>query len=288
MLLYPEGNMIQHCGTKDCVDGPNHIYQGYHPGDEGCPDAIFPMDVNGVTAACLAVEKSKFDAVGGFDEEMTVCYNDVALCYDLINAGYVNCVRGDIRLIHKESVSRGTDDLNETKYRRLIKEHTRLYAKHALKNSPHPYYNINLAMRYAGTGPDYTRWMYKVKTKARKMTPAEIKAWKEAPVREDMEIAFDEIDAFKYVHIFGWSFATDYKFNHKTDRRMVIYDDKNFYLAELQSWYRPDAYKLKRIPNTEFCGFIAQFDNGLIEEGRYKLCLWTNIGKFETGKELIR
>ena len=120
------------------------------------------------------------------------------------------------------------------------------------------------------------------------MTPAEIKAWKEAPVREDMEIAFDEIDAFKYVHIFGWSFATDYKFNHKTDRRMVIYDDKNFYLAELQSWYRPDAYKLKRIPNTEFCGFIAQFDNGLIEEGRYKLCLWTNIGKFETGKELIR
>ena len=288
MLLYPEGNMIQHCGTKDCVDGPNHIYQGYHPGDEGCLDAIFPMDVNGVTAACLAVEKSKFDSVGGFDEDMSVCYNDVALCYDLINAGYVNCVRGDIRLIHKESVSRGTDEVNETKYRRLIKEHTRLYAKHSLKDSPHPYYNINLAMRYAGTGPDYTRWMYKVKTKVRKMTPAEIKAWQEAPVREDTEIAFDEIDAFKYVHIFGWSYASDYKFNHKTDRKMVIYDDKNYYLAELQSWYRPDAYKIKRIPNTEFCGFIAQFDHELIEEGRYKLSLWSKIGKYDTGKELIR
>lgn len=288
MLLYPEGNMIQHCGTKDCVDGPNHIYQGYHPGDEGCPDAIFPNDVNGVTAACLAVEKSKFDSVGGFDEDMSVCYNDVALCYDLINAGYVNCVRGDVRLIHKESVSRGTDEVNETKYRRLIKEHARLYSTHALKNSPHPYYNINLAMRYAGTGPDYTRWMYKVKTSVRKMTPAEIKAWKEAPVREDTEIAFDEIDAFKFVHIFGWSYASDYKFNHKTDRKMVIYDDKNYYLAELQSWYRPDAYKIKRIPNTEFCGFIAQFDHELIEEGRYKLSLWSRIGKFDTGKELIR
>lgn len=288
MLLYPEGNMIQHCGTKDCVDGPNHIYQGYHPGDEGCPDALFPNDVNGVTAACLAVSRSKFDEVGGFDEEMSVCYNDVALCYDLINAGYVNCVRGDIRLIHKESVSRGTDDVNETKYRRLIKEHAHLYSKHALKDSPHPYYNINLAMRYAGTGPDYTRWMYKVKTKVREMTPAEVKAWENAKVIDDYSMAFDEIDSFKYVHIFGWGYAPGYNMNHKTDRKMVIYDDKHHYVAELQSWYRPDAYKIQRIPNTEFCGFIAQFDHELIEEGRYKLSLWTNIGKADTGKELIR
>ncbi len=288
LLLYPENNMIQHCGTKDCLDGPNHIYQGYHPGDEECPDATFPNNVNGVTAACLAVEKKKFDQVGGFDEEMSVCYNDVALCYDLINAGYANCVRGDVCLIHKESVSRGTDEINETKYRRLIGEHRRLYAKHALKNMPHPYYNINQSMRYADVGPDYTKWMYRVKTSVRKMTPSEIESWKNAPVSEDTEIAFDEIDAFKNVHIVGWSYASGYKYNYRTNRRMVLYDDRNYYLAEMKCWYRPDAFKVRMVPNTEFCGFVVQFDHELIEEGTYKLSLWTKLGKYDTGKELIR
>ncbi len=288
LLMYPTDNMIQHAGTKDCVDGPNHIYQGYHPGDPACADAFFPNNVNAVTAACLAVDAEKFRSVGGFDENMSVCYNDVALCYDLINGGYVNCMRGDISLIHKESVSRGTDSINEAKYRRLISEHEILYSKHALKDSPHPFYNVNLARRYAGKGPDYTRWMYMVKTKVRRMRKSEIDKWKNAPVREDMKIAFDEIDSFKNVHIFGWSYAENYPFNHRTNRRMVIYDDKNFYLAELKEWYRPDAYVLQRKPNTEYCGFRAQFDKELIEEGRYHLSLWTDIGKMDLQEELIR
>ncbi len=287
LLVYPDMNMIQHCGTKDCEDGPNHIYQGYYLTDPECSDAIYPADVNGVTAACLAIRKTVFEEAGRFDENMHVCYNDVALCFDLINAGYVNCVRGDVMLVHKESVSRG-QDTGEEKFRRLLKEHEYLYAHHALKDSPHPFYNVNLTYRHSDNKPDYSKWMYDVSTQVREMTEEEIKAWESAPVRDDMKICLDECDAFKYVHLIGWSYAENYKRNYRLKRRMVIYDGDHHYVAELLDWYRPDVYAIVRHKDMEYCGFRAKFGKDLIETGTYRLSLWTDIGKSDPGRELIR
>ena len=287
LLVYPDNNMIQHAGTKDSEDGPNHIYQGYYLDDPECADAVYPADVNGVTAACLAIRKTVFESIGRFDEKMHVCYNDVALCFDLVNAGYVNCVRGDIRLIHKESVSRG-QDTSEEKFRRLLAEHEYLYAHHALKDSPHPFYNVNLTYRHSDNKPNYSKWMYDVKTSVRQMSAEEIEEWKKAPVRDDYRICFDECDSFKFIHFFGWAYAEKCRRNHTLSRRLVIYNDGHYYIAELSDWYRPDVFAITRIKNSEYCGFRAKFDKSLIEEGTYSLSFWSEIGRKDTENKLIR
>ena len=45
-----------------------------------------------VTGACLAIERSKFELVGGFDERIHVSYTDVDLCMDLSDRGFFNIV----------------------------------------------------------------------------------------------------------------------------------------------------------------------------------------------------
>ena len=61
-----------------------------------------------VTAACLAVERRKFEAVGGFDERFVVAGNDVDLCLALTRAGHRSLCVPHAVLIHDESRSRGS------------------------------------------------------------------------------------------------------------------------------------------------------------------------------------
>ena len=98
------------------------------------------------------------------------------------------------------------------------------------------------------------------------MTDSEIREWENAPVREDYKICFDECDSFKCIHLFGWAYAENYDKNYTQRRKMVIYNDKHHYLAELGDWYRPDVYSLNMTKDTEYCGFRAKFDKKLIEE----------------------
>jgi O-antigen biosynthesis protein len=105
-----------------------------------------------VTAACLVVDKGKFDAVGGFDEVgLPVAYNDVDLCLKLHAAGYRNLYTPYAKLLHKESASRIKDFTRErrTAYEAegaKLKERWR----HVLVADPH--YNPNLTQ----TKEDFT------------------------------------------------------------------------------------------------------------------------------------
>lgn len=38
------------------------------------------MNVSAVTAACMMMKKEVFEEVGGFEEELSVAFNDVDLC----------------------------------------------------------------------------------------------------------------------------------------------------------------------------------------------------------------
>ena len=67
------------------------------------------QDVSAVTAACLAIRKDVFEQVGGFDESLTVAFNDVDFCLKARAAGYRNVWTPFATLIHHESVSRGRD-----------------------------------------------------------------------------------------------------------------------------------------------------------------------------------
>lgn len=56
----------------------------------------------GVTAACLLIEKTKFDEVDGFEEAYWYGYEDVDLCLKLVDKGYKNIINNAAVLFHYE------------------------------------------------------------------------------------------------------------------------------------------------------------------------------------------
>jgi len=110
-LLYPDGS-IQHAGVAVGLgDAAGHAHRFLRQGKTGYFNRPhIPHYVSAVTAACLVVEKHKFDAVGGLDEEnLAIAFNDVDLCLKLEAAGWRNVYTPYAVLIHHESKSRGKD-----------------------------------------------------------------------------------------------------------------------------------------------------------------------------------
>lgn len=111
-LHYPDGR-IQHAGVATGL-GPQgiagHEFRG-QPGDTPGPQSrlLVQREVSAVTAACMLLERRKFEEVGGFDEALAVAFNDVDLCLRLRGAGYRNLWTPHARLIHAESATRGSD-----------------------------------------------------------------------------------------------------------------------------------------------------------------------------------
>jgi GT2 family glycosyltransferase len=67
---------------------------------------MLPSNDLAVTGACLMTRRACFDAVGGFDVDLPVDYNDVAFCLALRDEGYRSVYVPDVRLLHFESVTR--------------------------------------------------------------------------------------------------------------------------------------------------------------------------------------
>lgn len=110
-LLYPDGS-TQHAGIVTGIGGgAAHAHRFLPPNDLGYfARAHLPQFVSAVTAACLVVEKSKFEAVGGFDaENFAVAFNDVDLCLKLTARGWKSFYEARAVLVHHESKSRGID-----------------------------------------------------------------------------------------------------------------------------------------------------------------------------------
>jgi GT2 family glycosyltransferase len=106
--------------------------------------------VSAVTAACLVVEKSRFEAVGGLDaENLPVAYNDVDLCLKLEKAGWHNIYVPHAVLLHHESKSRGQDSSPEN-VDRYTRELNVLQQRWGTKSYVDPRLNSNLD-RYSET-----------------------------------------------------------------------------------------------------------------------------------------
>src|SRR5206468_8199241 len=90
-LFYPNG-LVQHAGVAVGIGGfAEHPWARLHPA--AFPDAgpsYWVRNFLSVTAACMMVERRKFEAVAGFDERFTVCGGDVDLGIRLHEAGYWN------------------------------------------------------------------------------------------------------------------------------------------------------------------------------------------------------
>lgn len=98
-----------------------------------------------VTGACMMVEKKLFNLVGGFDEELSVAYNDVDFCLKLLEKGYYNVVLPYVRAYHYESHTRGSDFEGE-KRERLLKEAAIMQKRWHKYIARDPFYNPNLTL----------------------------------------------------------------------------------------------------------------------------------------------
>lgn len=146
-LYYPGGIQFQHAGVLNLHIGPGHCLYGekdnlnYYYGRN-----LLDYNFCAVTGACLMVERKKFEEAGGFDEGLPVAYNDVALCFRLVELGYYNVLRNDVALVHHESVSRGLDEASQKKEARRKREMKKLYEKYPkFAGGYDPCYNPNLA-----------------------------------------------------------------------------------------------------------------------------------------------
>lgn len=110
LLTYPDGT-VQHAGAALGLHGyAGHPFAGRRP-DEPTPfgaAADAPRNWLAVTAACLMVRRSAWDAVDGFDEGFVVAGNDVDLCLRLTAAGMRSLCLPHVVLLHDESKSRGS------------------------------------------------------------------------------------------------------------------------------------------------------------------------------------
>lgn len=110
-LLFPNG-LIQHAGVVVGMGGlSGHNYRRSKGNDNGYLNQLeSAREVLAVTAACIAVEREKFDAVGGFDaENLPVDLNDIDLCLRIAERGWTNMWTPEAVMIHAQSGSRGID-----------------------------------------------------------------------------------------------------------------------------------------------------------------------------------
>lgn len=107
-MLYPSGR-LQFAGTVIGLGGfAAHVNRGMDAQVPGYLGRLtVPHEVSAVTAACLLLEKRKFDAVHGFDAaRFPVDLNDVDLCLRLNGRGWRSLLVPTVKLMHCESATR--------------------------------------------------------------------------------------------------------------------------------------------------------------------------------------
>ncbi len=149
LLLY-EDNTIQHAGVVMGLGAlAGHAFNrvpASSPGHFG--QLLTPHNYSAVTGACMMCRREVFEAVGGFNEDLTIALNDVDLCLRMLEQGYRNILLPHAMLYHYESKSRGFEDSDE-KQARFAKEceYMKQRWKEIYENDP--CYSPNLSRRHA-------------------------------------------------------------------------------------------------------------------------------------------
>lgn len=307
-LYYPDSVKIQHAGITNLPMGPVHKLQfhedveaaesmlaigrsaGRHiceNNKEGLCFSVEYMSYRGninylaVTAACLMVERSKFQEAGGFSEELPVAFNDVELCFKLYETGYQNVCMNGCHAYHHESLSRGDDESVE-KMGRLLEERAKLYGAHPGLEGVDPYYSVHLnregldtkirpAYETAGnTLQEYDKFL------------AERTLY---DCRRD-ECVMVRIEAVRSGEIYGWSVVLGDN-NACYDKSLMLKKVTEAFSAEADEWYRgpngvyviplegqyrPDLQEnMPDQENVALGGFHVRLKMNLLPPGRYRL-----------------
>jgi len=105
--LHYEDESLQHVGVAFWNGLPDHIHRafpGIYPGHYF--SAVTNRNYLAVTGAVLMTKRELFEAVGGFDEQFAINYNDIDYCLKVFSKGFRIVFAAGARLFHYESVSR--------------------------------------------------------------------------------------------------------------------------------------------------------------------------------------
>ncbi len=147
LLFFPDG-YVQHGGvTLGAGTVARHSFHFLHP-QSGEDNGLLRerREISAVTAACLLTRKSLWIQIGGMDESnLMVAFNDVDYCVKVRRVGYTIVWTPHSAMLHRESVSRGSDNTPE-KLRRFAREEQTVYQRWGdiLRNDP--YHNPNLSL----------------------------------------------------------------------------------------------------------------------------------------------
>lgn len=235
-------------------------------------------DVIGVTAACLMIARKKYQEVGGMEESMKVSYNDVDLCFKLIEAGYYNVLRNDAVLYHAESLSRGLDEEDGGKWERLLREKENLYARHPGMQDWDGFYHKNLidnASRYA------CNFKYEYENNLKTTEAVKKNAGNPAEAENGiLQLTVDRAEEQHKIHreepdilfLMGWSYLPG-KDNAGYARYVVLErDDGTLYEAIPNPWCRPDVEAvLTGEVNISLAGFTLRIRKENLQSGVWRV-----------------
>ena len=291
-LWYPDDMKIQHAGITNLTIGPAHKLIGF-------PDtriyyygaAALPCNMSAVTGACLMIRKSVFEEAGRFDEDLPVEYNDVDLCFTLIEKGYRNIERNDAVLLHLESASRGQEPESIGKAARLIEVQKKLYEKHKSFDGSDPYYSHNLSgdsssyflnVIFDADDPNKKSAVTKIDDKEKEKYSALLNGANESTLKCTVEFADvqkrNRNDKCPVLCIRGWAYVQGKDnacFDESGKSLILISEDGTECLRmSLFEKYRPDAQKVMYSEkNIALSGFAGRLDTADIKQGKYRILI---------------
>lgn len=111
LQLIGRDGRIQHGGVVIGMSGfADHLFAGMAPGSETLiGNAGWYRNLLSVTAACVAVERDFFEAIGGFDERFVLNGSDVVLGLDARRQGRRNVCSPHAPIRHLEAETRGAE-----------------------------------------------------------------------------------------------------------------------------------------------------------------------------------
>lgn len=290
-LWYAGSERIQHAGITNLPIGPSHKLitflddRDYYYGHNRVS-----YDMAGVTGACLLVAKDRYEQVGGMDETMAVSYNDVDLCFKLLEAGYYNVLRNDAVLYHHESLSRGLDEQDGEKWKRLLAEKDRLYEKHLLFKGKDPFYSKALI----GNASDYrcafqfAHEQQLATVKPERIDPKQLKRRKEEMLRLTVDRAEPQhkiyLDEPDILWIMGWSYLPGAD-NAAFERKLLLQRaDGVLYQADPALWNRKDVEKILPMEkHVGLAGFVLRVLKKDLEPGEYRVGMLAQSGAGKGG-----
>lgn len=280
-LYYPQSKRIQHAGITNLPMGPVHKLQFLEDGK--VHNYIWHSKVNclAVTAACLMIEREKFQEAGGFTEELRVAFNDVDLCFTLYEAGYHNVCIQDCHAYHHESFSRGEDE-SVDRLERLLEEREKLYERHPGLEGKDPYYSVHLNRQGLDTmiRPAYETMGNSIQEYDKFLAEKTLYDY-----RRD-ECVMVRIEAVQSGEIYGWSVVLGDN-NACYNKELILKRVSESFSPEADEWfrgpsdvmviplkeqYRPDLEEnMPDQVNVALSGFHLRLRGNLLPPGRYRI-----------------